>query len=177
MFALFDLDDTIHDKRASLVDCSKAVYQAHLQDMDIGFEVFSKYFVEQNCIIQPKTTVFSNISDKFCIGFNIESKMLEQFDSSFHTFSKRFDGVTQTFEFLKREGVKMACVTNGRDYFQRNKINALGLSGYFDLIVTSGELGMRTIWKCDSPHKNPDSVDYILHSFSEFPKIWRNLTT
>ncbi|OUR76016.1 hypothetical protein A9Q77_03850, partial [Marinomonas sp. 42_23_T18] len=36
-----------------------------------------------------------------------------------------------------------ACVTNGRDFFQRNKIEALGLANYFDVIVTSGELGVK----------------------------------
>ena len=69
--------------------------------------------------------------------------MLEYFDQNFHRYSVRFDGVIEAMEFLRSQGVGIACVTNGRDFFQRNKIEALGLSAYFEVIVTSGELGVK----------------------------------
>jgi putative hydrolase of the HAD superfamily len=53
--------------------------------------------------------------------------MLDFFDSSSHTFSKRFDFVLQTMEYLNEKNVSIGCVTNGRDFFRRKRIEALGL--------------------------------------------------
>ena len=47
------------------------------------------------------------------------------------------------FKYLKEEKVRLACITNGRDFFQRNKLDALNLTQYFDLILTSGEFGVK----------------------------------
>ncbi|MFK3936088.1 HAD family hydrolase [Alkalihalobacillus sp. NPDC078783] len=37
----------------------------------------------------------------------------------------------------------MGIITNGRDIYQRNKIDSLGITSYMDVIVTSGELGIK----------------------------------
>ena len=217
MYALFDLDDTVHDKTSSLMGCANSMYEKFLTSADADSTSFSHFFVEQNCIIQPKVDVFSKIAKKYTLSSTTQTRMLEYFDSSFHKFSKRFEGVLEAFEFLKSQGVKIACVTNGRDFFQRNKIKALGLQEYFDVIVTSGELGvkkpdliifktalrklnadetmcvfigdnlkadmtpasllgMKTIWKAKRSYDVPDSVDYVLTTFSEFPDIWNAIT-
>jgi HAD superfamily hydrolase (TIGR01509 family) len=45
--------------------------------------------------------------------------------------------------FLSESGARLGCVTNGRDFFQRNKISALWLSDLFSTIITSGEFGVK----------------------------------
>ncbi|WP_196161781.1 HAD family hydrolase [Reinekea sp. G2M2-21] len=142
MYALFDLDDTVHDKKQSLYACARSIYSKFLDDR-INADEFVKAFVSENCIIQPKVDVFKTLGVKFGIDSEIESKMLMYFDESFQNYSKRFYGVLECMEYLKNEGVKMACVTNGRNFFQRNKITALGLDTFFDVIVTSGELDVK----------------------------------
>lgn len=142
MYALFDLDDTVHDKKQSLFACAEAIYSKFLDDR-INADEFIEAFVSENCIIQPKLDVFKLLSVKFSIEPETETKMLKYFDESFQNYSKRFDGVLECMDYLKSEGVKIACVTNGRDFFQRNKIKALGLETFFDTIVTSGELSVK----------------------------------
>lgn len=143
MFALFDLDDTVHDKTASLKICGTFMFDKFLKNDDIKIDEFLEAFVFENCIIQPKAEVFSILTNKFSISLDKEPLMLEHFDSNFHKYSKRFEFVIESMKFLQSNCDGIACVTNGRDFFQRNKIEALGLNKYFDVIVTSGELGFK----------------------------------
>lgn len=143
MFALFDLDDTLHDKTASLEACSQSMHAKFLKGSGISTTEFSIAFVNENCIIQPKIDVFAKLASMFSIDKEVETIMLDYFDTSFHSYSKPFDHVYESMEFLKKSGVPIACVTNGRDFFQRNKIKSLGLTQYFDVIVTSGELATK----------------------------------
>ncbi|WP_411746645.1 HAD family hydrolase [Reinekea sp.] len=142
MHALFDLDDTVHNKTQSLKLCAKSIHSKFLNN-DVSANGFIDAFVTENSIIQPKAQVFEILAAKFNIDLDTKSKMFKYFDESFHHYAKRFDGVIECMDYLKSEGVKIACVTNGRDFFQRNKITALGLEKYFDVIVTSGELAIK----------------------------------
>ncbi len=143
MYALFDLDDTIHDKAAGLDECAVSMHQMFLANSKINIEEFKPIFIEEMYILQPKTLAFEKLANHFSIDTVTQAKMLKYFDNYFHTYSKCFDGVLEALQFLKVRGVRISCVTNGRDFFQRNKIKALGLDKYFEVIVTSGELSIK----------------------------------
>lgn len=165
MFALFDLDDTLHDKSKSLRASAHAMHTAFLSHHDVTIEAFVATFVSENNIIQPKAKVFKTLANHYGFDVHLESAMLDFFDTQFHTFSKCFDQVEQTLNFLKEEKVRLACITNGRDFFQRNKLDALGLTQYFDLILTSGEFGVKKpdpiIFKHALEQLNADAKDCV----------------
>ena len=52
-----------------------------------------------------------------------------------------FDGALETLVTLRREGVRLALVTNGAADFQRAKIERFGLAPYFDHVQIEGEHG------------------------------------
>jgi len=143
MFALFDLDDTLHDKSKSLRASAHAMHTAFLSHHNVNIEAFVATFLNENRIIQPKAKVFKRLANLYGFDAHLESAMLDYFDKQFHTFALSFEGIEESLAFLNRNKIKLACVTNGRDFFQRNKIEALGLAQYFDVIVTSGELGVK----------------------------------
>ena len=143
MNILFDLDDTLYDKSASLRKCGNALWGNFLAKAEIDRVQFVELFLQENCIIQPKMAVFQKLAEAFAIPESLEREMLSVFDHTFHEYSQRFEYVLESFDFLKSLGVKIGCVTNGRDFFQRNKISALGLESYFDVILTSGEFGVK----------------------------------
>lgn len=143
MYALFDLDDTLHDKKASLAVCADAMYRQFLFETAIDKAQFCQAFTAENCIIQAKSQVFAKLANTFALSGGVASAMLEYFDGNFHKFAQPFAGVMETMQFLTEQNVEIACVTNGRDFFQRNKIHALGLANYFKVIVTSGELNIK----------------------------------
>ena len=141
-YAFFDLDGTLHDKHATLKSVSNHLFQLFELEKQCDYQIFENRFITENEIIQPKTEAFDNITNM--LNLSIDSKiLLNEFDLSFHLFCKRFDGVLETLTLLKEKGFIIGCITNGRDFFQRNKINGLGIEHFFSIIVTSGELDIR----------------------------------
>ena len=53
-----------------------------------------------------------------------------------------FDDVRDVVAALRRDGIPLALITNGASDTQRGKLLALGIEGWFDTIVISGELGI-----------------------------------
>ena len=62
VFALFDLDDTVHDKIASHKRCAEVMFDQFLLGSSVGKREFTRSFVRENCIIQPKVQVFSTLA-------------------------------------------------------------------------------------------------------------------
>lgn len=52
-----------------------------------------------------------------------------------------YDGVDKIIKNLKRKGIKVGIITDGRPESQRNKIKALGLEELVDDIIITDELG------------------------------------
>ncbi|MEZ4708176.1 MAG: HAD family hydrolase [Caldilineaceae bacterium] len=140
---LFDLDDTLHDKRASLAKCGARLYAEHRLNQYANEVDFLRRFIEENCIIQPKEQVFDHLAAEFGIDQTRTAQLKEAFDQTFQHDATLFLGVMEALEFLAGAGVSIGCVTNGRDFFQRNKIEALGIEPFLDAIVTSGGLGIK----------------------------------
>ncbi|GAL07248.1 2-haloalkanoic acid dehalogenase [Photobacterium aphoticum] len=140
---IFDLDDTLHDKSASLKTYAEGLLNTALNNLDLPKQQFVSEFVAQNNIIQPKSHVFRTLSERFRFSPHLERELLVAFDTSFHEFSVPFDGALSTLSMLKNSGVSIGCITNGRDFFQRAKIKALGFDEYFDFTITSGGVGVK----------------------------------
>jgi putative hydrolase of the HAD superfamily len=143
MDILFDLDNTLHDKATSLKRCAHALYERYSAYINGDQHTFLRRFVEENERIQPKTTVFETLRTTFDIAPETAQEMFQEFDRTFHTYAQVFNGVLETLTMITSSGAKIGCVTNGRDVFQRNKILALGLDRYVDVVVTSGAVGIK----------------------------------
>lgn len=143
MYALFDLDGTLHNKQKSLELFAKDMYQRFLYELDILESDFCNSFIRENSIIQAKDVVFECLGGEFSITPLLQNSLLDYFNNNFHKFAVPFEGALEALSFLRSISVPIACVTNGRDFFQRNKISSLGLTSYFDAVVTSGELSIK----------------------------------
>ncbi|WP_413700182.1 HAD family hydrolase [Psychromonas sp. KJ10-10] len=143
MNILFDLDDTLHDKKASLRNYALSIWDNNSSCIESDQNSFVSAFINENSIIQPKVDVFKNLSLKFHISKNVSDRLLNEFDSTFHEFAVPFSNASAVLKFSKDADVNIACVTNGRDFFQKNKISALGFSPYFDVLITSGGFGVK----------------------------------
>ncbi|WP_051786431.1 HAD family hydrolase [Endozoicomonas numazuensis] len=143
MNIIFDLDDTLHDKKATLNNYADYLLNDRLSRFELCQHTFKHEFVTQNTIIQPKSQVFSTMASRFGFSAQLRDDLLKEFDSSLHEFSVAFDGALDSLERLKNNGSSIGCITNGRDFFQRNKIRALGLEHFFDFVLTSGGVGIK----------------------------------
>jgi len=143
MNILFDLDDTLHDKNTSLKKCGFRLFSEFNLGSLTTVNSFIESFVSENKIIQPKDIAFNKLAVEFQIPKYTELELLDRFNKSFHIDAVIFDGVREMFNYLKSQSVPIGCVTNGRDFFQRNKISSLGLTDNFKTIVTSGEIEIK----------------------------------
>lgn len=143
MNILFDLDDTLHDKKATLRIFGDRLYNEFNLQQYVEESLFTNLFLTENIVIQPKDVVFNKLAKEFGFSTELEQKLKKTFDETFHNDAVLFDGVLETLDYLISLDVILGCVTNGREFFQRNKIEALGLTDYFRVIVTSGELGIK----------------------------------
>jgi putative hydrolase of the HAD superfamily len=138
----FDLDETLHDKRSTLKKSSERLWHSFKLSQYCSLELFQLKFIYENEIIQSKEKVFNSLANEFSFN-HIEIELKEMFDSTFHLDCVAFPLMNDTLENLDSKGYKLGCITNGRNFFQRNKIKSLNLDRLFSTIVTSGEFGIK----------------------------------
>ncbi|MBW7453760.1 HAD family hydrolase [Paenibacillus sepulcri] len=141
---IFDLDQTLLDKDQSLLNFADYQYeQFSLFRFIPDKPKFMGKFSELNNIIMPKEEVYKKLIDIFNIEKSLHAELLDDLNHNFHVYSVGFPGLHEMLETLKERGYKLGIITNGRDFYQRNKITALGLSDYFTDIITSGAVNIK----------------------------------
>lgn len=141
---IFDLDQTLLDKDQSLINFAKYQYEAfslvrYIPDKND----YIKKFSELNNIVMPKEEVYERLVNILNIEKGLYAELLADLNNNFHLYSVGFDGLHEMLGTLKKQGYKLGIVTNGRDFYQRNKISALGIADYFNDIVTSGAVNIK----------------------------------
>ncbi|WP_261381427.1 HAD family hydrolase [Paenibacillus cremeus] len=141
---IFDLDQTLLDKNQSLLNFANYQYeQSSLVRFIPNKQDFIVKFSELNNIVMPKEEVYEKLVHIFNIDKSLHAELLNDLDNNFHVYSVGFPGLHEMLKTLKERGYKLGIITNGRDFYQRNKISALGISDYFNEIVTSGAVNIK----------------------------------
>lgn len=91
----------------------------------------------------PKEEVYEELVSLFKIEKSLHTVLLDDLNNNFHVYSVGFPGLHQMLTTLKEQEYKLGIITNGRDFYQRNKISALGILDYFSVVVTSGEVNLK----------------------------------
>jgi len=141
---IFDLDQTLLDKTQSLVNFAAYQYEQYSLGKFISDRnEFILKFSELNHMIMPKEEVYRKLVEFFKIDRNLYHELLADLNHKFHLYSVGYAGLHEMLCSLRREGYRLGIVTNGRDFYQRNKISALGIHDYFTDIVTSGSVNIK----------------------------------
>lgn len=141
---LFDLDDTLHDKTATLSIVAKTQFDgAELRRLGIAKSSWLASFIELNNLRIEKTEVFERLAERFSLSTDLKEQLLADFDSNLGTLAQPYSGIFELLIACKQQGLKTGIVTNGRDQFQRSKIEGLGISPFIDSVVTSGGFGVK----------------------------------
>ena len=145
---LFDLDDTLHDKSATLRAVAAKQYVAgELSSFGIDERQWMSQYVDLNNLRIAKAEVFSRLQDRFSLPSGLAESLLADFDNNLGAAAKPYAGALDLVSLCKAQGMKVDLVTNGRDAFQRSKIigmgMGMGIAENFDAVVTSGGLGIR----------------------------------
>lgn len=141
---LFDLDETLLDRSASLRDFalwqSKGMLRREISDPNH----FSQRFVELDAnggVL--KNQVYSQLIIEFGIRDWTESELTSSYDLCFSGFCHEKPGALNAVKELKGLGLKLGLVSNGRSPFQERNFHSLGVSDLFDTIIVSEAVGVR----------------------------------
>lgn len=141
---LIDLDDTLHDKAASTTLVARSQYQwAQLEARGVHQDKWIEDYVALNDMRIEKTEVFMRVGQEFMLETELIERMLADFDATFRNYVVPLPGAIELLINAKAEGLRVGIVTNGRDDFQRSKIEGLGLLPHTDCVVTSGGFGRK----------------------------------
>jgi putative hydrolase of the HAD superfamily len=141
---LFDLDDTLHDKSATLNRVGELQHaEAGLAALGVGLDAWLIDYIELNNQRIAKTEVFSKLASRFGLPTGLEARLLKDFDANLGKLAVPFAGAHELVAWCKGRRLKVGIVTNGRDAFQRSKISGMGLSSVIDATLTSGGYGVK----------------------------------
>jgi putative hydrolase of the HAD superfamily len=130
----FDLDDTLYKEIDFLKSAYKEIAQ-HFSDQDWRktYEVMLDDFCN-------KRNVFARLVENSRDQSTSIATLLKFYRNHFPQI--KLDKDTSTFlSRLKKNDLKTALITDGRSKTQRNKLKALGLEKFFDLVIISEEIG------------------------------------
>jgi putative hydrolase of the HAD superfamily len=141
---IFDLDQTLLDKNQSLINFSISQFERFKLDRLIpDREKFLEQFIELNNQIIPKTSVYEILAEQFTLDKQLYNELLNDLDLNFPKYCVGFQGLKEMLDILIVQGYKLGVITNGRGFYQRNKIESMGISSYFEDIVISGSVNLR----------------------------------
>lgn len=155
---IFDLDDTLYSEKEYV----KSGYKQVSDCLGGGFEDKLWFFFENG---RPAIDDLLKEINREC-----ERETVLNIYRSHKPSINLYDGIASIIEELKRQGIKVGIITDGRPIGQRNKLEALGLFDIVDDVIITDELGgeqfkkpcdiafriMMTKWRLD-----PSEVIYV----------------
>jgi len=128
----FDLDDTLYKE----IDFLKSAYK-HISKL-ILLETNIDLYDEMLQLYHNNFSVFDAIKKKYSFSFSIEELVYQY---RFHFPNLKIE--TDVISFLTKVKSKspLTLITDGRSITQRNKLKALEIIDFFEIIVISEEIG------------------------------------
>jgi len=169
---VFDLDNTLYDRYGTIEKFFESAWDkvrpwinpaygleraklhlCHTESLFIfedGWRSWYDHLVTENFFNADNTPSYEDFSSFLKWGFS--------------NYACNFPFTNYTLVKLKAAGYKLGILTNASDkVFQRRKLELLGISHFFDVIVISGELAEEHTGKIDDPrYYKPEPLPFIL---------------
>jgi len=141
---LFDLDGTLHDRAAGIASFAKDQFKRHGKN-SLQIQQYVDRFIELDTNGKVwKDHVYLQLLREFeLIDHPSVDELVSEYLLLYPKFSVPFEGVVQLLQHLKRRGLKIGIVTNGRVDLQSAVVKALGLKDLIDILVVSEGVGFR----------------------------------
>lgn len=136
---LFDMDETILDRQASLVRFAATQYSRHRSVLrPISLIDYIKRFLtlDDNGRLW-KDEVYRRILSEAGLDVGLASTLLEEYVEEFRHHCITFTGVELVLADLRKRGIQMGIITNGPYPFQLRNFEALGLDEFFEVVLVS----------------------------------------
>jgi len=130
---VFDLDDTLYQEKDYLISAFNEIAEHYrIYDDAINQKMIDLFYNGEN--------VFSYLIHNYPSVTSDKNFLLKLYREHKPSISLSSDTIRFLSE-VKKSGIKTGLLSDGRTFTQRNKLEALGLSDYFDKVVVSEEFG------------------------------------
>jgi putative hydrolase of the HAD superfamily len=141
---LFDLDDTLTDRRTSIVRYARRFEGDFREDLAAGGAAGLEALLHEadGRGYAPPAQVFSALLRELpWRRAPAASRLADHWEASFPTDTAGREGLLSTLEALRARGFVLGVVTNGREKLQQPKIDALGIRPLLSALVVSEAAG------------------------------------
>lgn len=118
-------------------------YEKYCLKKFVSKEYYLSVFVYWHNQVMEKTSVTKAIIKQCQIAPWYYNDLLEDLNNRLPLFSMGYAYLHEMLRECKTLKCRLGIVTNGRDFYQKHKIEALGIKEFFDIIVTSGALQIK----------------------------------
>jgi putative hydrolase of the HAD superfamily len=145
---LFDLDRTLLDRDTSFLNFASSQYDlfAKVLSRVSKHDYVTSLITLDNKGYTPKDKVYQSLVNEFGLKNLDPSKLMNDFQTRFTSYSLPFPGLFEMLRDLKSHGYLIGLITNGRGDMQRGKIRAISIETYFD------DIGISEIEGVKKPH-------------------------
>ena len=138
---IFDLDDTLLDRRATIDMYLAGSAQRLGLTPDVAAAYRTRFIALDNAGYTPRATVFGALAAEFPMCGSSESLVADWIERAFSD-CRFMENATEVITWCRQAGYRTGIITNGPSRMQRAKLKNLGLEEQVDVVVVSGEEGM-----------------------------------
>ena len=140
---LFDLDRTLLDRDSAIAEYAERLWERWKTPNDPGRVEFVSRFVELDARGRgDKQAMFRSLVSEVLSGGDAEV-LHQEFEGGFPASVHPFADALPVLQALRKEGLLLGVVSNGRGKLQRAKLAGSQLVGLLDVIIISEEIGFR----------------------------------
>jgi len=147
----FDLDDTLVDDDISTKAGVDQLYLHYKNELsadrydkwDEALQIYYPAFLRAEITVQALQILrIRHVLDKPDLVVQEALAAFEYFMQNYVENTQLFPEALAVLKALKSEGIRLGVISNGPDDMQQRKIKAIGLSEFFDVIVTAERAGV-----------------------------------
>ncbi|MBM7047655.1 MULTISPECIES: HAD family hydrolase [Rhizobium] len=143
--AMFDLDETLIDRRAALKAFLPDQFKRFGDQLqDVTFQTFeATFFALEKEGLVDKHRLYPRLAATLGAGSRCGARLLSDFQTRYPHFARLSVGALEMLIVLRARGLKTAIISNGHAGVQSAKIEITGLKDAVDLVVISEDVGLR----------------------------------
>src|SRR6516162_5691231 len=141
---LFDLDGTLYDRDASLLEITVDLFEAFHSDLaGVGRDSFIDRSIELDAHGHGRAPrLYHRLGRELGFSAEVADRLEARFSTSYPGYCRTPTDTLDTLHELRAHGKKLGVITNGPVEWQLRKLDALGLVSWFDTILISEAEGI-----------------------------------
>ncbi|WP_458119079.1 HAD family hydrolase [Paenibacillus sp. Z6-24] len=144
---IFDLDNTLMDRDYTFGAFSRLLikdYLGHIQDQEKVRDILGYMRIADADGYREKRGFFEELVERLPWSQKPDADILHSYYKEHYMKEARLmKGAMEAIQFCRDKGYKLGMLTNGLYEIQYGKVLHLGLEKHFDVILTSGEAGIK----------------------------------